>query len=129
MQTPCISAMPVRLTRVTGAARRCFIVGISVCPPESACAPSADRAFTASAMVEGFVKSKLCMVFPPDQPLIACHTRWGETGMSICVTWVIPPRCRASITALTTAGGVPIAPASPQPFTPSGLWVQGVEQE
>ena len=24
------------------------------------------------------------------------------------------------------AGGLPMAPASPQPFTPSGLWVQGV---
>ena len=33
---------------------------------------------------------------------------------------------KASITALTTAGGEPMAPASPQPFTPSGLWVQGV---
>jgi hypothetical protein len=28
--------------------------------------------------------------------------------------------------ALITAGGEPMAPASPQPLTPSGLWVQGV---
>ena len=28
--------------------------------------------------------------------------------------------------ALMTAGGEPMAPASPQPFTPSGLCVQGV---
>ena len=28
--------------------------------------------------------------------------------------------------ALISAGGAPIAPASPQPFTPSGLWVQAV---
>jgi hypothetical protein len=28
--------------------------------------------------------------------------------------------------ALITAGSEPIAPASPQPLTPSGLWVQGV---
>jgi hypothetical protein len=41
----------------------------------------------------------------------------------------VPPRCSASITALTTAGGEPMAPASPQPFTPSGLCVQGVTQE
>ena len=28
--------------------------------------------------------------------------------------------------ALITAGGEPMAPASPHPFTPSGLWVQAV---
>jgi len=33
---------------------------------------------------------------------------------------------RASVIALISAAGEPIAPASPQPFTPSGLWVQGV---
>ena len=32
----------------------------------------------------------------------------------------------ASVSALMYAGGEPIAPASPQPFTPSGLWVHGV---
>ena len=30
------------------------------------------------------------------------------------------------MTALMTAAGAPIAPASPQPLTPSGLWVQSV---
>ncbi len=30
------------------------------------------------------------------------------------------------MTALITVGGAPIAPASPQPFTPSGLCVQAV---
>ena len=54
--------------------------------------------------------------------------RDGVAGMSIWVTlW--PPDCSASTTALITAGGDPMAPASPQPFTPSGLWVQGVWQE
>ena len=32
----------------------------------------------------------------------------------------------ASVIAFITAGGAPIAPASPQPFTPSVLCVQGV---
>ena len=32
----------------------------------------------------------------------------------------------ASVIAFITAGGAPIAPASPQPLTPSVLWVQGV---
>ena len=32
----------------------------------------------------------------------------------------------ASVMAFITAGGAPIAPASPQPLTPSVLWVQGV---
>ena len=44
--------------------------------------------------------------------------------MSIWVT-SLPAERSASTTALTTAGGEPIAPASPQPFTPSGLWVHG----
>ena len=61
-------------------------------------------------------------------PCIAAQTREGLRGMSIWVTF-LPPDCSASITALTTAGGLPMAPASPQPFTPNGLWVQGVWQE
>ena len=44
-------------------------------------------------------------------------------GMSICRT---PYSLSASTTALITAGGLPIAPASPQPFEPSGLCVQSV---
>src|SRR4051794_24815967 len=32
------------------------------------------------------------------------------------------------VSASTPAGGAPIAPASPQPFTPSGLCVQGVSR-
>src|SRR5690606_1926515 len=55
----------VRLTSTAGAASRCFIVGISVWPPESAWASSRASAFTASAMVEGFTNSKLCMEGPP----------------------------------------------------------------
>ena len=51
--------------------------------------------------------------------------RDGLTGISMWST-ALPPDCSASITALTTAGGDPIAPASPQPFTPNGLCVHGV---
>ena len=39
---------------------------------------------------------------------------------------VTPSGASASSTALMTAGGEPIAPASPQPLEPIGLWVQGV---
>ena len=38
--TPCISATPLNDTSFDGMASRCFSVGISVCPPLSACAPS-----------------------------------------------------------------------------------------
>jgi len=41
-------------------------------------------------------------------------------------TWVTPWSRNASTTALMTAGGEPMAPTSPQPYTPSGLWVQSV---
>eukprot|EP00952_Eustigmatos_sp_NYUAD-ZCMA_P001474 6551-Eustigmatos_ZCMA.PRE.1 len=37
-----------------------------------------------------------------------------------------PGGASASSTALMTAGGEPMAPASPQPLVPSGLVVQGV---
>src|SRR5690606_19888147 len=54
---------------------------------------------------------------------IACQTRCGVAGMSSRST----PRGRsASITAFMTAAGAAIAPASPHPFTPSGLCGQGV---
>ena len=48
----------------------------------------------------------------------ACHTRSGVAGMSI---WVTPTGESASMIALMTAGGLPTAPASPAPFTPSGI--------
>src|SRR4029077_9914744 len=54
---------------------------------------------------------------------MAIHTRSGVAGMS---TWsILYSRQRPSTMALTTAGQEPIAPASPAPFTPSGLVVQG----
>jgi len=50
---------------------------------------------------------------------MAAQTRCGVAGIS---RWVMlwPPDCKASITALITVGGDPIAPASPQPLTPKG---------
>src|SRR6266566_118647 len=53
---------------------------------------------------------------------IASHTRCGVSGMSRSST---PSGASASRTALTKAAGAPIVPDSPQPFAPSGLWVQG----
>jgi hypothetical protein len=50
-------------------------------------------------------------------------TRWGEAGMSKSFT---PSGASASSKALITAGGEPMAPASPQPLVPSGLCVHGV---
>mmetsp|Transcript_24095 Transcript_24095/g.44655 ORF Transcript_24095/g.44655 Transcript_24095/m.44655 type:complete len:229 (-) Transcript_24095:4839-5525(-) len=65
VQMPCISEMPLRLTNLEGLARRCFMVGSNVCPPPRACASSEPSADTASAIVEGFSKSKLYILFPP----------------------------------------------------------------
>ena len=152
VQMPCISGMLDRLTNVVGEARRCFSVGIRVCPPPKACASSPPNAATASAMLLGFSNSKLYIFCPFSWPpiaglngqnitragampqpqiqalLIAFHTRSGVSGISICATF-LPPEWSASITAFTTDGGDPIAPASPHPFTPNGLCVQGVWQE
>src|SRR5665213_698104 len=49
------------------------------------------------------------------QPWMACHTRSGVAGISSLLLPI------ASVMALITAADAPIAPASPQPLTPSGL--------
>ena len=54
---------------------------------------------------------------------MASHTRAGVSGMSMCA---MPNGWSASITALAIAAGDAIAPASPTPFTPSGLTGDGV---
>src|SRR5690606_30521557 len=54
---------------------------------------------------------------------IACHTRFGRSGMSMCLT---PSGRNASTTALTIVWAEAIVPASPMPFTPSGLASLGV---
>ena len=46
----------------------------------------------------------------------------GVAGMSMCVT---PSTDSASMMALISAGGLPTEPASPAPFTPSGLETLG----
>src|SRR5205085_917275 len=54
---------------------------------------------------------------------VAVHTRSAVAGMSM---WsILYSRHTPSTMALTTAGHEPIAPASPAPFTPKGLVVQG----
>ena len=50
----------------------------------------------------------------------AFHTLYGDAGIGTSLT---PSALQI---ALISAGGEPIAPASPQPLTPSGLCVHGV---
>ena len=50
------------------------------------------------------------------------HTFSGVAGMS---TWRTPCPLSASTSALITAAGAPTEPASPQPFTPIALFLQG----
>src|SRR2546426_537381 len=59
---------------------------------------------------------------PPFAERIARHTRSGVHGRSMSV---MPNGARASITALTTAGGDAMVPVSPTPFTPSSFVVEG----
>ncbi len=59
-------------------------------------------------------------------PLSACQILSGVAGISMLST---PATRNASVSALMTAAGVPMAPASPQPLAPMGLWVHGVWQE
>ena len=49
---------------------------------------------------------------------MACHTRFGLSGISRCFT---PSGERASTTPLTYVWADPIVPASPMPFTPRGF--------
>ncbi len=55
---------------------------------------------------------------------MAFHTFSGVAGRSTSVT---PMWERASTTALMTAGGEAMVPASPMPFTPSGFVGLGVQ--
>ena len=57
-------------------------------------------------------------VRPPSPPTLPSTQFSGVAGMSICVT---PSTDSASMIALIIAGGLPTEPASPAPFTPSGL--------
>src|SRR3546814_20639624 len=57
---------------------------------------------------------------------IARQTTCGVAGIAMSRT---PSGASASSIALITAGGDPIAPASPQPLTPRGLVVHGRSEE
>src|SRR5712691_9348477 len=59
----------------------------------------------------------------PRASWIARQTRSGDAGLPMSVT---PRWLTASITALNTAGGAAIVPASPIPLTPSGFVGDGV---
>src|SRR5262249_11684097 len=61
--------------------------------------------------------------WPPVARRMAARTRSACRGMSRCVT---PSGARASRTALTMAGGDPIAPASPIPLIPKQVNGDGV---
>src|SRR5262245_13985241 len=54
---------------------------------------------------------------------IASQTFADVAGISMCIT---PRGRKASRSALITAGGVAIAPASPMPLTPSGFVLHGI---
>src|SRR2546423_7896276 len=53
----------------------------------------------------------------PGAACIASHNFGAVYGIS---RWSMPRGASASITALATAGGAPLQPASPTPLTPSG---------
>ena len=91
---------------------------------------SSPSILTASATVPGLWNAKSYIV----SSYSAAMRGWldwmiaqifsGLAGMS---RWRTPYSCRASTTALITAGGLPIAPTSPQPFHPKR--VVGAERD
>src|SRR5690606_12695065 len=56
-------------------------------------------------------------------PVSQCNAAQTFCGVAGIVSWLLPI---ASVMALMTAGGEPMAPASPHPLMPSGLPGQGV---
>src|SRR5258705_4341813 len=54
--------------------------------------------------------------------IMARQIWWGVAGISMSRN---PTRCHASSTALITAAGAAMVPASPHPFAPSGFGVHG----
>src|ERR1700733_1713217 len=61
-------------------------------------------------------------IFAARASAIACQILFGVAGISM---WPMPSGRSASSIALITAGGAPVAPASPAPLIPSGLVVDG----
>ncbi len=91
-------------------------------PPASGFAPAASNP-SASSSVLGAVYSKVCGIMRCLPALISFQSFSGVIGISICFT---PSGDSASTTEFTTAGEQPMVPASPTPFTPSGLTGDGV---
>src|SRR5712691_6307160 len=78
--------------------------------------------YEGEAWMRPLCQARLCPPYFELAPLIARHSRSGVAGIS---TWRMP-RCEsASTSALATAGMAPTHPASPAPFTPSGLVLVG----
>ena len=129
---PVSSAMPPRSTSCSGAARpqlhrRQQASGRRPAAwrrrwPRSAAASASEAGRSIGECVHGVFLpcSAARLALALDRPR---QTLLGVAGMSRSLT---PRGASASSTALITAGGEPIAPASPQPLTPSGLCVHGV---
>ena len=122
--------MRVMSTSSEGWASRVFMSGSSECPPARILASSAPPSSSIAWSIDSARAYSKEAGIMPHLPLgsafaswIARHTRSGDAGLSMLST----PRWEtASITAFTTAGGDAIVPASPMPFTPSELVVEGV---
>src|SRR5215212_9619782 len=66
-------------------------------------------------------------IVPPYSAAIRGAVFWAARHTACGVAGIAMSSCpNASVTAFMTAAGAAIAPASPQPFTPSGLEGQGV---
>src|SRR5262245_20254853 len=82
-----------------------------------------SRDFEGCGLSHQFAPSPRGYTRRPRDWRIECHILWLVAGMSMCL---MPNGASASRMALTTAGGAPIAPASPHPFAPIGLVVHGI---
>src|SRR5208282_3960044 len=78
--------------------------------------------FAVGEKIWRFVHGHYSAAFGVPRAWIAAQTRFGVAGMSMRST---PSGFNASRTAPMTAGGAPVAPASPAPLTPSGLVFAG----
>jgi hypothetical protein len=108
----------------SGAARRSFIEGSRLWPPASSLPPSAATAASATeAGFKGECVHGVGLLLSLGR-WMAFHTRVGRGGHRHVLH---AQGAEHRSTALITAGGEPMAPASPQPLVPSGLWVQGVQ--
>ena len=119
---PFRSAMPPRSTSRSLDDRRSFIAWIKALAAGQVARIAALGGGRRRSPIAGtLVVEVVHGVLSPQAILLAARqTVSAVAGMAMSFT------PSASVSALMKAGGEPIAPASPQPFTPSGLCVQGV---